>query len=642
MIVFWLFFELISGVILTDIGTIDHIVIFMQENRAFDHYFGTLRGVRGFNDQTAVMLPTTGNSVWNQPVNSTYSQIPWHMDTLTTSATCVAEPAMDYPTDIAMWNNGYYDAWNTARDPGFGMSHFNRTDLEFYYELADAFTICDQYFQSTLTQTNPNRLHLFTGSNGLSVGAYPILDNTEPNPGFTWETLAETLEAVGISWKVYQQSDNFDDNAFAWFETFMKAKPGSPLYDKGIAIVPDLVAAFEKDIVSKNLPQVSWIIAPRALSEHATSHPQDGEDLSARLLAVLGANPEVYAKTVFFLNYDENGGFFDHVPPITPPANSEMGLSTVTTKGEITEYQKPIGFGFRVPMIIISPWTRGGYVNSQVFDHTSVVQFVEKRFNITCSNISPWRRAVSGDLLSAFNFTYPNYDWPKLPDTSGYVLQSLKECYFLPYPIIPIRPAFPVQEKGVKLSNPLPYEFGVEGFVSNSVILLNLTNTGNATYTSMVYDYVNVSKYVKHYTVQPKLYLTDKWEIPHNGVYNLVLHGVNGFVRSFGGNVTNGDSAEIKLTYIMPGSLKITLINNGLVPQVFKVTANAYMDKKSTWKFTVNSKSTVEEIWDISTYANWYDFSITIDTDPQFLRRVQGRMENGQTLTSDPLMGNIL
>jgi len=205
------------------------------------------------------------------------------------------------------------------------------------------------------------------------------------------------------------------------------------------------------------------------------------------------------------------------------------------------------------------------------------------------------------------------------------------------------RPAFPVQEKGVKPSNPLPYEFGVEGSVSYSTILLNLTNTGNATYSSMVYDYVNVSKYVKHYTVEPKLYLTDTWEIPHNGYYNLVLHGVNGFVRTFCGNITNGDAAEIKLTYIMPGSLKITLINNGKVPEVFRVTANAYVDKKKqSIQFTVAPKSTVDSTWDISTYGNWYDLSITLDSDSQFLRRVQGRMENGQTLISDPVMGKIL
>jgi phospholipase C len=199
-----------------DITDVQHVVIFMQENRAFDHYFGSLAGVRGFADRVPAPLPGGQQDVWHQPDgSSTGYMLPFHMDTRTTSGICISAPAMSYPVDTAIWNNGKFDAWNTARAAGLGMGYFQRGDLPFYYALADSFTICDQYFCSTLTQTNPNRLHFFTGSNGLSVGQAATLDNTEPSAGFSWTTYAERLQNAGISWKVYQQSNNFDDNALA-------------------------------------------------------------------------------------------------------------------------------------------------------------------------------------------------------------------------------------------------------------------------------------------------------------------------------------------------------------------------------------------------------------------------------------------
>ncbi|WP_052681904.1 alkaline phosphatase family protein [Saccharothrix sp. ST-888] len=283
------------------INDVQHVVIFMQENRAFDHYYGTMKGVRGFGDRNAIKLASGKSALYQPYSNSDGYILPFHMDTATTSAICADAPAMSYPVDTAIWNNGKYNAWNTARTPGLGMGYFTRADLPFYYALAENFTICDHYFCSTLTQTNPNRLHLFTGSNGLSVGQSAVLDNTEPSAGFGWTTYAERLEAAGVSWKVYQQSDNFDDNALAWFAKFKQAKPGSALHDKGMATVPDLVSAFKADIDNGTLPQVSWIIAPAALSEHANYKPAAGEDLSARLLSVLAANRQVWSQTAFIL-----------------------------------------------------------------------------------------------------------------------------------------------------------------------------------------------------------------------------------------------------------------------------------------------------------------------------------------------------
>ena len=194
----------------------------------------------------------------------------------------------EFRADIGMWNNGLMDQWNIARTAGYGLAYFERSDLPYYYELADAFTVGDQHFQSTLTQTCPNRMHLFSGSNNnlwnreergsAANETLMMLDNTEPNPGWDWPTMAETLEDAGISWKVYMEEDNFDDNGFAWFKNFQDAKPGDVLYDKGMVRVKtnDLVKEFEQDVKGNTLPQVSWLIAPANQSEHATNHPAAG------------------------------------------------------------------------------------------------------------------------------------------------------------------------------------------------------------------------------------------------------------------------------------------------------------------------------------------------------------------------------
>ncbi|MDE1005802.1 MAG: phospholipase C, phosphocholine-specific [Paraburkholderia fungorum] len=627
------------------INDIQHIVVFMQENRAFDHYYGTLRGVRGFNDRMAITLPN-GNAVWKQPYpgNPDGYILPFHMDSTTTSAMCADAPAMSYPTDIAMWNNGLYNAWNTARAPGLGMSYFTRTDLNFYYSLADAFTICDQYHCSVFTATNPNRLHLFSGSNGLSVGQPPTLDNTEPTPGFNWPTLAETLETANISWKVYQQTDNFDDNALAWFQSFKTAPAGSNLYRKGLATVPDIAQAFAADVAAGTLPQVSWIVAPAALSEHANYRPSYGEDLTARLLAGLVATPDVWSKTVFLLNYDEQGGFFDHDPPPTPPGSGSQGKTTMTTTGEVYGGQ-PIGLGFRVPMTVISPWSKGGYVCSQVFDHTSVIQFIEKRFGVHCPNISAWRRAVCGDLTAAFNFGSPDTVWPSLPDTSGYVAAANLQCSTLPAPTIPSTQSMPKQEPGTRPSKALPYEFHASARVdpSTAALWLIVANGGAQGAAFSAYDIATPANPPRRYAVDTGMQLTDSWSgsALTGTQYGLALRGANGFLRLFAGDVaatvgTTAANPEIRVCYDVANSaVYLTLMNSGAGPCTFTVVSNAYRTD-GPWTFTVAAGATAETSWPVASSGNWYDFSVTVDVQHAFLRRFAGRLENGSDLISDP------
>jgi len=625
------------------INDVQHVVIFMQENRAFDHYYGTMKGVRGFADRNAIKLPTGKSALYQPYSNSDGYILPFHMDTATTSAICANAPAMSYPVDTAIWNNGKYNAWNTARTPGLGMGYFNRADLPFYYALAENFTICDHYFCSTLTQTNPNRLHLFTGSNGLSVGQSAVLDNTEPSAGFTWTTYAERLEAAGISWKIYQQSDNFDDNALAWFANFKKATPGSALYDKGMATVPDLVTAFKSDIDNGTLPQVSWIIAPAALSEHANYKPAAGEDLSARLLAVLAANQSVWSQTAFILNYDENGGFFDHVPPPIPPASSSQGLSSVSTAGEISG-GKAIGFGPRVPLIVVSPWSRGGYVNSQVFDHTSVIRFLEKRFGVQEPNISAWRRTVAGDLTSAFGFGTQNTAWPALPDTSRYVGDANTQCSTLPAPTVPAVQSVPVQESGTKPARALPWQPNANGRTdcSGGKFWIDMTNTGTAGVSYYVYPNAYRTDGPWLYTVGAGATVSDYWSVgTPTGAYDLSLYGPNGFHRRFKGNRSTscaGGAAllEVASSYdTANGKLNLTFRNTGGTAATVTVTDTAY-GTGGPWTYSLPAGGSASASF--ATNRGWYDLTVTANTSDGFLRRLAGHIENGADSITDPAL----
>jgi phospholipase C len=636
------------------ISDVQHVVIFMQENRSFDHYYGSRPGVRGFNDPVPPPLPSstlTAKSVWYQPYtgNSAGYMLPFHLDTSKTSATCVGASSMGFTVDTAMIDGGKYNAWNTARTAGCGMGFYNRSDLPFYYALSDHFTICDQYFCSTLTNTNPNRLFLFTGSNGLSVGQSPVLDDTESSSGWTWTTYAERLQSAGVSWKVYQQSDNFDDNALAWFASFKQASAGQPLHDRGMATVPNLVAAFQSDVTNNTLPQVSWIVAPAALSEHPNYQPPDGENLTAQLIAALASNPSVYASTVFILNYDENGGFFDHVPPPCPPSSVQGGLSTVSTTGELTTVNEdggtisssPIGLGIRVPMIIISPWTYGGRVCSQVFDHTSVLQFLERRFGVQEPNISAWRRAVCGDLTSAFDFSGSNTAWPSLPSTANYVAQSSSECSTLPAPAPPTTQAMPSAESGTYPACALPYMLDAQGSINTSAnqFLVDFINGGTAGAVFQVYA-LNRSSYTGPwtYTVGANDSVSDYWNgsVFASGIYALEAHGPNGFVRSWQGSAKSATvMPETQITYNPSvGTVQLTMSNAGSKSCTMTVQ-NGY-NTKDVRTYTVPAGGSVKDTWVLSASSNWYDLKATVTGLSNWMRRLCGHMENGQPSTTEP------
>jgi phospholipase C len=360
------------------------------------------------------------------------------------------------------WDHGRMSQWTTYKN-NHAMAYFGEKDMPFQYALANAFTICDAYHCASQTGTNTNRLFQWTGTNdGLGQGNGPAtyndydwFDADNGDGGYTWTTYPERLEAAGVSWQVYENmDDNFTDNPLAGFHSFRDAwfqRPGysEALRQRGVS-TRDL-DKLKEDVLNGTLPQVSFIIATAEGSEHpGPSSPAQGAEYTAQVLDALTANPDVWSRTVLFLNFDENDGFFDHVPPPAPPSyvswNADpaqavlAGASTVDTTAEYHEIlvsyhdtpseaellHRPYGLGPRVPMYVISPWSKGGWVNSQVFDHTSVLQFIEKRFGVKETNISAWRRAVCGDLTTAFNFASPNDDsfLASLPDTTALAAQA--------------------------------------------------------------------------------------------------------------------------------------------------------------------------------------------------------------------------
>jgi phospholipase C len=415
---------------------IKHVVLLMQENRSFDHYFGTLAQVRGFNDPNALTL-SSGKSVFHQPDTESPDGylLPFHLDTRKTNAQKIPSTSHAWAVQHAAWNGGKMDQWLAAHRKADGahgpicMGYHTRADIPFQFALAEAFTICDAYHCSVLGPTWPNRLYWMTGTidaDGRHGG--PVISNKMPATGdkaFTWTTYAERLEQAGISWKVYQQEDNYGCNVLEYFKTFREAPKGSALYEKAMAVGPE--RQFEHDAANDRLPAVSWIIPTSHQSEHPDYMPAAGAAFVASKIDAIASNPDVWAKTVFILDYDENDGIFDHVPPPVPPPG---------TPGEFIEGM-PIGGGFRVPCIIVSPWTAGGWVCREAFDHTSVLRFLEKFTGVKETNISDWRRATFGDLTSAFRFDGPKSDPPVLPDTSGPLAEAFDKTFQLPKPTIP-------------------------------------------------------------------------------------------------------------------------------------------------------------------------------------------------------------
>ncbi|WP_406016327.1 phospholipase C, phosphocholine-specific [Streptomyces sp. NBC_00984] len=635
---------------------IEHIVVLMQENRSFDHYFGSLKGVRGFGDPRPVALPS-GKPVWHQ-TSGGKETLPYHPDADDLGMQFIAGLDHDWAGGHSAFNNGKYDNWIPAKGTGT-MAYLTRDDIPFHYALADKFTICDDYHCSFMGATDPNRYYMLSGHVGNDgTGGGPVLGNQEA--GYGWTTYAERLEKAGISWKVYQDigdgldaaggwgwindayRGNYGDNSLLYFNNYRNAKPGDPLYEKArtgtnAKAGDGYFDILKADVKAARLPQISWIAAPEAFSEHPNWPANYGAWYISHVLDALTSNPDVWSRTALFITYDENDGYFDHVVPPYPPASAGQGLSTVDTtldhyKGSIGYAAGPYGLGQRVPMIVVSPWSTGGYVCSETFDHTSILRFMENRFGVKEANISPWRRAICGDLTSAFDFSLKITDPADLPDTAGYAPPDRdRHNSYVPRP--PALGTLPRQEAGARPSRPLSYAPYVDGAA-------DLT-TGKYKLTFSAGDQAGAAFQVRSqkrtdgpwtYTAAAGKPVFDSWNSVYSGgSYDLTAHGPNGFLRTFKGN---NKAAEPEVTARHDaGNLKLTLTNPSTADAHLTVT-NAYGGERQT--YTVRAGATAVQNVDLRATKRWYDLTVVVEGNAGYLRRLAGHVENGQAGVSDP------
>lgn len=679
------------------IHDVEHIVILTQENRSFDHYFGTLNGVRGFADPfPAPVLSRTGivegKSIWVQPTSATVvpgrpptgpvAIAPFHLNTEQNFAYMrVSGTPHSWSDAQAAWDQGRMNAWPKAKQ-NHSMGYFKESDIPFQFAMADAFTICDHYHCATQTGTNTNRLFLWSGTNDPQrLGNGPSTDNSHdwfnanPLDDYTWTTYPERLQNAGIRWQVYQNmDDNFTDNSLAGFKPYRDGwynRPGYSAELKARGITTRDLDKLRADVLADKLPQVSWIVATAEGSEHpGPSSPAQGADYTAKVLDALTANPEVWSKTVLFINFDENDGFFDHMPPPAAPsyvswdadpAKAQLaGGSTVDFTGEHCEIlnganaaylHRPYGLGPRVPMYVISPWSKGGWVNSEVADHTSVIRFVEKRFGVMEPNISAWRRAVCGDLSGAFNFADPEDSafFDQLPKT----LELATRARALPGTTTPLTPdtiAAPLQAAGPRPARALPYELHATasvkpnpGRVGSTRVDLVFANSGELAAVFHVYDRLNLSDLPRRYTVEPGKQLEGSWTPLASGAYDLWVLGPNGYHRHYTGNARRVAAAaqpnpEVRVTPDkVNGELRVELINTGSLACSFTLVANKYYPAEPQ-QFTVAPGATASLRLPLRDSAHWYDFSVRVTGQADYSRRFAGHLETGEASISDPAM----
>lgn len=784
----------------------EHVVILMQENRSFDHCYGSLQGVRGFNDPRAMTLPNN-HSVWLQQNAKGETFVPFRLNIKDTKATWMGSLPHGWTDQTDARNGGAYDQWLEAKKSGrkeykdmpLTMGYYNREDLPFYYALADAFTVCDQNFCSSLTGTTPNRLYLWTGKTRHDDQTVAVVRNAEADydTEASWKTFPERLEENNISWKIYQNEisvgvgfegeedawlSNFTDNAIEFFKQYnvrflpahMKYLPekiewlqneikkieeqlknvaegeertrllrritsgkqeleaslkhvqqytaenyatlspqekalhekafvnniGDPDYhsltslkynDNGIERemkIPkgDVFYQFRKDVENGNLPTVSWLVAPENFSDHPGA-PWYGAWYLSETIEILIKNPEVWKKTIFILCYDENDGYFDHVPPFVPPVPNDLSTGKTSPGIDLNaEYVSleddlkrrpasqarggPIGLGYRVPLVIASPWSRGGAVCSQVFDHTSILMFLEKFLShktgkeIKETNISAWRRTVCGDLTSAFvPYNGDKADLEKFVEYNPFV-ESIYNAQFKQLPsgyralttveiqhanLTPDKSVLPRQEKGTRISRPIPYELSADGKIradKKFEILFEVRKEifGDRAAGSpfQVYCYGPAFSN-RSYAVKPGDLLNDVWTSKDFGddLYHFKVHGPNGFFREFKGNV-NDAPVEVVCRYEkslrkkLTGNVELIIANTTTKPLSVEIVDNAY-GLRPVFKTIAAGKKVTIKI-ESRTSSGWYDTSVRLAGNTTFEYRFAGRVETGNESISDPAM----
>jgi len=786
----------------------EHVVILMQENRSFDHAYGKLQGVRGYNDPRVMTLPD-GNPAWVQTNDAGESYAPFRLNIKDTNATWMGSLPHSWTDQVDARNHGKCDRWLQAKASGhreyhdmpLTMGYYDREDIPFYYELADAFTICDQHFCSSLTGTTPNRLYLWSGTIRAEQNpeSHAKVFNSEADYGaeVAWKTFPERLEDLGVSWRIYQNElsvesglrgeaeawlSNFTDNPIEFFTQFgvrfhparqkflaeqakvlpaeiaslkaqiderkqqgqdverlqtrlkrmeslleaahveatkYSAESYAKLSDRERAVhekafttniadpdfrelaeikyrdgdvertvkVPkgDVLHQFRSDVQQGKLPTVSWLVAPEAFSDHPGS-AWYGAWYIAEVLNILTQSPEVWKKTIFLLTYDENDGYFDHVPPFTcpDPARPETGRVSTGIDASVEyvtrEQQRKttdaedcrdssIGLGFRVPLVIASPWSRGGTVCSQVFDHTSPIQLIEKLLShklgreVKEDNISQWRRVVCGDLTSSFRPFTGKQEAEVAALDRDQVVAGIHRAKFKGLPagykqlsaedLAAIRdnvansPLLPQQEPGVRPSSPLPYELSVDGAQADDQFTLRF-QAGNQKFGAasagspfLVLARNGKEMTVRSYAVAAGEALEDSWPLADfaGGEYHFTVIGPNGFLREFKGGA-GSPRVSVRLDATNQATANTVLLefrNAGARAVALAIRDESYGLPEILLELAAGQTSTLP--LEMTASHGWYDLRVVATGDSQWSQRYAGRVESGEWSSSDPAMG---
>ncbi len=785
----------------------EHVVILMQENRSFDHVFGTLQGVRGFHDSRAA-ITGNGNSVFLQSDKKGNTFAPWRLDINETKITWMGSIPHSRDSQVDAWNNGQHDNWIDAKRSyhhdyakiPITMGHYTRKDLPFYYDLADAFTVCDQNYCGAMTSTTPNRLIFWTGTvrNQPNLESNVYMRNPEIlEGGMTWTTFPERLEKYGISWKFYQNEltqrggmtreerswlSNFGCNVLECFDKFqVGADPGflvwideriaecsshleklyslemlssekkqeqiteasallaflkkrketfpkkfdaltkeeKELFNRAFVTnkneadyrkldtlhftqgdtssemkVPegDILYQFRKDVQSGQLPTVSWLAAPEHFSDHPTS-AWFGAYYVSEVMNILTENPDIWKKTIFILTYDENDGYFDHCPSFVAPDphRPETGRVSSGITDAALEYtyredeirmgvsdrlarSGPIGLGFRVPMVVASPWSRGGWVNSQLFDHSSTLQFLEKFIDgkfgtkVEETNISSWRRSISGDLTSCFRVfdpTEPNVSYldrdqflvkiqkaKNMPLPTGFDnLSKNKIEYFQKNPAE--LQAHLWQEAGQRKACALPYELSCELLSDPHSLMVRLeagnTLHGNrssgAPFNIYTRNLASGEKMqVGTYSVAAGDDLTAVFHRSEfsDGRYDVRVQAPNGFFRHFSGDARTENlhvSSKVRIDSSGHVFLDISAENNGNASVMFQCEVQP---KGRIEDIAVEAGKKRNIVIPLDQDHMWYDVKITEQAaGTHGLWHYAGRVETGKSTMTDPQIGNL-
>ncbi len=644
---------------------VEHVILLMQENRSFDHYYGSLRGVRGYGDRHPLRR-RAGESVLHQAGGPHGDVLPF---SLRQAAASAGRPDSDiqYLGDLPhgftdatnAWAEGWYDGWVPAKTPAT-MTFYDRADIPLQYELAETFTTLDAYHCSVFGSTNPNRNYFWSGKTGNEPGstarAVTNAAYSYAHAGYDWTTYPERLEAAGVSWQIYQEWDNFTDNAVEYFLPFkaigrkmlafvdgadrtteefydsLHAKPAaeqdrllaqleegraalSPaersLFDKAMyrsrpGTLVDRIAA---DIEAGTLPRVSWLVPTAALSEHpGASTPVGSAGLIYDLLDVVASHVETWSRSAVLVNFDENDGFFDHVPPPVAPRPP-------SGQGDDWYNGRPIGLGPRVPMTIVSPWTVGGYVDSAVADHTSTLRFLEAVTGVQEPNISAWRRSVCSDLTGAFDFQRGRRaPYLSTPEAVPSAIQRWR-------PAPPADQQLPEQERGRRAARETGYMPAASAAVLGESLRVEVANEGDREAAFTVYPFVGGLSRPEFVTVRRNR--RQGVVVPaHDGRWDVVVQGPDRFwfeaAGSSGGRARGVDVRPE--TAPGRGQVRLSMVNTGSTPVAVVLESDAPASHR---RIVLPPGARQRVNWPAD--HGWYDVEVTSPDDETFRRRLTGR-----------------